>query len=688
METWRHFRAELARLMREGDVTVAQVVKATRPARDAPGPSFTIGRETLYGYLRDREAGVGNGDWHTVEALLRCIDSLARGKGRALDIDYAHWEESWQNLRDRQGTSGTRQDREFTPRLSADTWIGGWDGAADAVLACSSAQEFVVWPAGQERLDALAQAVTRLSAACEPELARDAAARLVAGAGAELGEASPKTLAARHALAFWTGHTQDVRRALELTTDLHADCSRHLGPEHILTRLAALRRALWLGHMGRWHEANRLYAQTARSEAAHPDRDRTLWLLARWGMARTGGRSGNWIHAHIELDQLLPDMIAAFGPDDPAALAARHSHAWAAARAGDHDTACALLTRLADQADAAVGPGHPTSLRIRISLAYWAQRCGSAEDALSMATAVRKRCEALLGPDHPLSTEAAEVEALCRLDADPDTAIDDLRDVAARREQHLGHGHPQTVQAWSNYAAVRATIDGPLPVLGLFRDLARDCAQALGEDHPETLRVRMNLAIATLETEGAVAARPLCARVVESLRRVLGDEHPETVLGRELLQEIDREERPAPDTGRGPRRWVHSRRSYGTHGEGGGNGSDRALKCDIDPVLWPPDPDAGTEATGDGSTTDGYAVLRAVAALPVSTWSYRGEEGVRHIGPMAQDWYAALGLGADDRTIHPIDANGVSVVAVQALYRMVRGLQDEVSRLGKRLDDR
>ncbi|MEU0193736.1 tail fiber domain-containing protein [Streptomyces afghaniensis] len=88
------------------------------------------------------------------------------------------------------------------------------------------------------------------------------------------------------------------------------------------------------------------------------------------------------------------------------------------------------------------------------------------------------------------------------------------------------------------------------------------------------------------------------------------------------------------------------------HGEGGGEGSDRALKCDIDPVLWPPDPDAGTEATGNDPTTDGYAVLRAVAALPVSTWSYRGEEGVRHLGPMAQDWYAALGLGADDRTIH------------------------------------
>ncbi|MGW7508996.1 tetratricopeptide repeat protein [Streptomyces massasporeus] len=679
MQTWRHFRAELARLMDEGEVTVAQVVRA-----------IPIGRETLYGYRRDREAGVGNGDWATVQTLLTCIEKLARANGHTLEIDHAHWQTSWQNLRDQE--TSRRPGKEFTPRLSADTWIGGWDGAADAVLACSSAQEFAVWPAGQERLDALAQAVARLSAACEPELARDAAARLAAGAEAEFGASSPKTLAARHALAFWTGNTQDVRRALELTTDLLADCSDRLGPDHILTRLAALRKALWLGHMGRWHESNRLYARTAHHEAALPDQDRTLWLLARWGMARTGGRSGNWIHAHIELDQLLPDVVKAFGPDDPTALAARHSHAWATARAGRHDEACDLLTRLADEADGTLGPGHPTSLRIRISLAHWIQRCGPAEDALSMATAVRTHCERLLGPDHVLSTEAAEVEALCRVDADPVTAIDDLRDVASRRERYLGREHPHTVQAWSNYAAVRATIEGPQPVLGRFRVLARESGRALGEDHPETLRVRMNLAIAILEAEGARAARPLCAEVVAALGRVLGDEHPETVLGRALLQDIDREEPPEPDTGQGRRRWFRpsgshggSSGTYGTYGEAGGNGSDRALKCDIEPITWRPSPDPDTAAH---STSDGHAILRAVAALPVSTWSYRGEEGVRHLGPMAQDWYAALGLGADDRTIHTVDVNGVSVVAVQALYRMVIGLQDEVSRLRKRLDER
>jgi hypothetical protein len=126
VEKWRHFRAELARLMNEGEVTVAQVVRAT-----------PIGRETLYGYLRDREAGVGNGDWETVGALLRCIESLAGANGHVLGIDHAGWQRSWQKLRDRQDTA-RRPSREFAPRLSADTWIGGRDGAPSTASGRSS----------------------------------------------------------------------------------------------------------------------------------------------------------------------------------------------------------------------------------------------------------------------------------------------------------------------------------------------------------------------------------------------------------------------------------------------------------------------------------------------------------------------------------------------------------------------
>ncbi len=62
---------------------------------------------------------------------------------------------------------------------------------------------------------------------------------------------------------------------------------------------------------------------------------------------------------------------------------------------------------------------------------------------------------------------------------------------------------------------------------------------------------------------------------------------------------------------------------------------------------------------------DDASVLAKVAALPISTWSYTSERGVRHVGPMAQDFYATFGVGEDDRHITSIDEDGV---AIKGLY--------------------
>jgi len=54
--------------------------------------------------------------------------------------------------------------------------------------------------------------------------------------------------------------------------------------------------------------------------------------------------------------------------------------------------------------------------------------------------------------------------------------------------------------------------------------------------------------------------------------------------------------------------------------------------------------------------------------VPVSTWRYRAEEsGARHMGPMAQDFKAAFGLGDSDRHITTVDADGVALAAVAGL---------------------
>ncbi len=64
---------------------------------------------------------------------------------------------------------------------------------------------------------------------------------------------------------------------------------------------------------------------------------------------------------------------------------------------------------------------------------------------------------------------------------------------------------------------------------------------------------------------------------------------------------------------------------------------------------------------------DDADVLAKVAALPVSSWSYKSERGVRHVGPMAQDFYAAFGVGEDDKHITSIDEDGVALAAIKAL---------------------
>jgi hypothetical protein len=97
-----------------------------------------------------------------------------------------------------------------------------------------------------------------------------------------------------------------------------------------------------------------------------------------------------------------------------------------------------------------------------------------------------------------------------------------------------------------------------------------------------------------------------------------------------------------------------------------GNLSDRNAKTDIAPL-------------------NDAAVLAKVAALPISTWRYKTEAGARHVGPMAQDFYAAFGVGEDDRHITSIYEDGVALAAIKALHaenaalrrRLVR---DETSR--------
>ncbi|MCP3136799.1 tail fiber domain-containing protein [Pyxidicoccus xibeiensis] len=82
------------------------------------------------------------------------------------------------------------------------------------------------------------------------------------------------------------------------------------------------------------------------------------------------------------------------------------------------------------------------------------------------------------------------------------------------------------------------------------------------------------------------------------------------------------------------------------------------------------------ETKEDFRRIDGEEVLAKVARLPVESWRYREEgTGVRHLGPVAQDFRAAFGLGTDDKSIGLLDIDGVNMVAIQALERRTQELR-------------
>ncbi len=79
---------------------------------------------------------------------------------------------------------------------------------------------------------------------------------------------------------------------------------------------------------------------------------------------------------------------------------------------------------------------------------------------------------------------------------------------------------------------------------------------------------------------------------------------------------------------------------------------------------------------------DAREVLDGLASLEISRWSFLADEtGTPHVGPMAQDFNAAFGLGADERYISATDADGVTMAAIKGLYELVLEQQARIEAL-------
>jgi len=96
--------------------------------------------------------------------------------------------------------------------------------------------------------------------------------------------------------------------------------------------------------------------------------------------------------------------------------------------------------------------------------------------------------------------------------------------------------------------------------------------------------------------------------------------------------------------------------------------SDREMKVNVSPI-------------------DENQILLLLAGLPISIWSYVGQDpSVQHIGPMSQDFYAAFSVGEDDEHISVVDADGVALAAIQGLYQLMLEQEAQIAALEARIE--
>jgi trimeric autotransporter adhesin len=87
-------------------------------------------------------------------------------------------------------------------------------------------------------------------------------------------------------------------------------------------------------------------------------------------------------------------------------------------------------------------------------------------------------------------------------------------------------------------------------------------------------------------------------------------------------------------------------------------------------------------AKANFAAVDARALLAKLASIPVKTWNYKSQaESIRHIGPTAQDFKAAFGVGEDETRITTVDADGVALAAIQGLYQMLQEKDASITEL-------
>lgn len=97
-------------------------------------------------------------------------------------------------------------------------------------------------------------------------------------------------------------------------------------------------------------------------------------------------------------------------------------------------------------------------------------------------------------------------------------------------------------------------------------------------------------------------------------------------------------------------------------------------------------PSSSREIKHGFSPVDGGDLLEKLERLPITSWQYLADtSGARHIGPVAEDFYSAFGVGVDAQHISVGDASGIALAAVQEIHRRDQAKEAEIAELKARV---
>ena len=85
-------------------------------------------------------------------------------------------------------------------------------------------------------------------------------------------------------------------------------------------------------------------------------------------------------------------------------------------------------------------------------------------------------------------------------------------------------------------------------------------------------------------------------------------------------------------------------------------------------------------------SVNGIEILNSLMKLSITEWNYKSDSiAEKHIGPMAQDFYALFGFGKDDKTISVIDPSGIALAAIKELYTQLKLSNERILLLEKEI---